>query len=194
MLPSEGQLSTRRFMMSESWISHSCCALFFLASHWSRVWNVTWEHSKNGCEGIELEAVDDVAKVANFYGHEDAPGGQKEDVQALCHDAQPQHSCKRKQAGLGRRARVTEAEDRLRWTGGGSVSWMGRRGEAGAGEQETKDKQRQMKRTARTARCWWTTEPAADLHSLRGETERQEVVCIQGLGSAVRDETPDPEI
>lgn len=71
--------------------------LLFLARHWgitrARVGNVTWEHGKNGSEGIELEAVDDVAEVANFYGHEDAPGGQQEDVQALRHDAQPQHSC-----------------------------------------------------------------------------------------------------
>lgn len=72
-------------------------SIFFLARHWgvkgSCVGNLTREHSKNGSKGVELEAVDDVSEMANFYGHEDAPGGQQEDVQALRHDAQPQHSC-----------------------------------------------------------------------------------------------------
>lgn len=31
--------------------------------------NLTREHSENGSEGVELEAVDDVSEVANFYGH-----------------------------------------------------------------------------------------------------------------------------
>lgn len=48
---------------------------------------LTWKHSEYGSEGIELEAVDDVAKVTHLYGHEDASGSQQEDVQALCNDA-----------------------------------------------------------------------------------------------------------
>lgn len=53
---------------------------------------LTWEHSEYGGEGVELEAVNDVAKVTHLYGHEDASGGQEEDVQALCNNAQPEHS------------------------------------------------------------------------------------------------------
>lgn len=53
----------------------------------------TWEHGEYGSEGVELEAVDDVAKVTHLNGHEDASGGQQKDVQALRDDAQPQHSC-----------------------------------------------------------------------------------------------------
>lgn len=53
----------------------------------------TWEHGEYGSEGVELEAVDDVAKLTHLNGHEDASGGQQKDVQALCNDAQPQHSC-----------------------------------------------------------------------------------------------------
>lgn len=54
--------------------------------------SLTGENRENGGEGVELEAVDDVAEVTNFYGHEDAPGGQEEDVQALSDDAQPEDS------------------------------------------------------------------------------------------------------
>lgn len=53
---------------------------------------LTWEHSEYGGEGVELEAVDDIAKVTHLYGHEDASGGQQEDVQALRNNAEPQHS------------------------------------------------------------------------------------------------------
>lgn len=53
---------------------------------------LTWEHSEYGSEGVELEAVDDVAKVTHLYGHEEASGGQQEDVQAFRNNAQPQHS------------------------------------------------------------------------------------------------------
>lgn len=53
---------------------------------------LTWEHSEYGSKGVELEAVDDVAKVTHLYGHEEASGGQQEDVQALRNNAQPQHS------------------------------------------------------------------------------------------------------
>lgn len=54
---------------------------------------LTWEHGEYGSEGVELEAVDDIAKVTHLYGHEDASSGQQEDVQALRNNAQPQHSC-----------------------------------------------------------------------------------------------------
>lgn len=54
---------------------------------------LTWEHSEYGSEGVELEAIDDIAKVTHLYGHKDAPSGQQEDVQALCNNTQPQHSC-----------------------------------------------------------------------------------------------------
>lgn len=50
---------------------------------------LTWKHSEYGSEGVELEAVDDVAKVTHLYRHENAAGSQQEDVQALCNDAQP---------------------------------------------------------------------------------------------------------
>lgn len=53
---------------------------------------LTWEHSEDGSKGIELEAVDDIAKVTHLYGHEDASSGKEEDVQALRYNAQPQHS------------------------------------------------------------------------------------------------------
>lgn len=53
----------------------------------------TWEYGEYGSKGIQLEAIDDVAKVTNLNGHEDAPGGQQKDVQALRNDAQPQHPC-----------------------------------------------------------------------------------------------------
>lgn len=64
---------------------------------------LTWEHSEYSSEGIELEAVDDVAKLTHFDGHEDASGGQQEDVQALRNNAQPQHSCGENGCGNGNR-------------------------------------------------------------------------------------------
>lgn len=60
------------------------------ASIWTRL---TWQHSENGGEGVELEAVDDIAKVTDFQRHEEASCGQQEDVQTFSHDAQPEHAC-----------------------------------------------------------------------------------------------------
>ena len=54
--------------------------------------SLTWQHGEYGGEGVEFQAVDDVAEVTHLYGHEDASGGQQEDVQALRNNAQPQHS------------------------------------------------------------------------------------------------------
>lgn len=57
------------------------------------VTRLTWQHGEYGGEGVELEAVNDIAKVTHLYRHEDASGRKQEDIQALRNDTQPKHSC-----------------------------------------------------------------------------------------------------
>lgn len=71
----------------------TCKCESFSPTAFDSVAPLTREHGEYGSEGVKLEAVDNVAKVTHLDGHEDAPGGQQEDVQALGNNAQPQHSC-----------------------------------------------------------------------------------------------------
>lgn len=102
----------------------------------------TWEHSEYGSEGVELEAVDDVAKVTHLDGHEDAPGGQQEDIQALRNNAQPQHSYgenqlwQRNNKEAEKKTHILYAvgveENTAEWMMGGCRNWE-RRGMGGWG-------------------------------------------------------------
>lgn len=129
--------------------------------------SLTREHSENGSKGVELEAVDDVSEMANFYGHEDAPGGQQEDVQALRHDAQPQHSCGEKTCLCWWRQR--RRTDSGEWGGGVDST-----------ERMRMDEWRGTKRMARRAWRRWTTQPAVDLHSVREDKVEGRRWSIQG--------------
>lgn len=53
----------------------------------------TWEHGEDGGEGVELEAVDDVAGVDELQTHEAETNHQQHDVEQLGHQRQPQHPC-----------------------------------------------------------------------------------------------------
>lgn len=53
----------------------------------------TREHSEDGGEGVELEAVDDIAGVDELQTHEAEANHQQHDVEQLRHQRQPQHPC-----------------------------------------------------------------------------------------------------
>lgn len=71
--------------------------------------------------------------MTHFHRHKDAPSGQQENVQALCHNAQPQHSCGEIEMGKGRGNdegghEVKGMMERVKGEGDGVGEWEERRG------------------------------------------------------------------
>lgn len=55
----------------------------------------TGEHGEHGCEGVELEPVNDVAGVDELQTHEAETHHQQNDVEHLRNQRQPQHPCRK---------------------------------------------------------------------------------------------------
>lgn len=174
MQPSVGQLTRRRFIMSEKLILHSCCALCFwldIVELKGHVWEMSPESTvKMAAKALSFRPSMTLPKWQTSMDMRMPPVASRRMYRhsATMHS----HSTPAEKTSRVRKrhARVMEAEDRLGWMEGGGEC-PGRDGEErrGLGSRKTwvsKDEWRGMKRKARRARCWWTTEPAADLHSL----------------------------
>ena len=77
--------------MKVSYFAH--VFLFFLDQLLSGV-RLTGQDGEDGCEGIELESVDDVAGVEQLQAHQTEADHQEQDVEYLWYHRQPQHTCK----------------------------------------------------------------------------------------------------
>lgn len=55
----------------------------------------TWKHSEDGGEGIKFESINDIAGVDELQTHEAETHHQKNNVQHLRNQRQPQHPCKK---------------------------------------------------------------------------------------------------